>query len=175
MKLNFIPVSLQTFIDFHELSQMQKRHLDQRLSLIAEIVRDIDESYASEMPLPDLIDSLELDVAAVISSGTDTSKDVISGWLIHSTWTFEFSSREELRRSLSPKLTKVLDETLPMLRCNYDEAKCWLKSQSVNLRLALQELSNAKTHPHAVACLFAIDVVFSMLYSGLIKLRLIDL
>lgn len=168
-----LPDAIASSDDFLRLDEPQQKAFAARLRYIEEIPVKLDDWIGCSVTpdnIKSFIDRIELDL--MINLGTPgAAEKCVSPWLLHSSWTFDTSSRA-MRRALGDAFLAELALPLPGLFCSLIEFGEWLSRLRANLMRSLDAFYDSKSFDSAMAHLIAVDVSLSQMYSGFIAQRL---
>lgn len=170
-----LPEVIRQSDDFNALTKTQVSSLQHRLNYVWEIIENIkiwskgESEWAS---LKDFLEDLELDVSVnvVFTSQGNENSEVLSNWVIHSSW-YEDIDAVELRKSLNTDLANFINTQGPTWFFTEEQANEWLKLFSYNLGLALEGFYNSKNVKAALAYYLAIDALLANALAGIYALK----
>lgn len=167
-----LPATVHSSNDFKALDERAQQAFITRLKHIAEIGEKIAElnsdSYESEALLYQLED-IELDCFATMSLHSE-HKGYVSPWLLHSSWTFECTSKG-LFQSIDSVTLAALKEPGVALEVSTGEFVSWVKVRGELIQTQLRALMNASGFCSAVAAMICIDAILASLIFELTKTR----
>ncbi len=166
-----LPTALLKSDEYSGLNEIQKQNFRSRLNFIEEICvksKRWIENHKDFESNADFIDNLELDLFVNLS--IDGADNIVSPWIMHSSWTFETTSNlmlDTLPERLKSKLS------LPGVGFQCDESKVlsWLNGCVECLYELLDHFYNAKDFHHVMAGLIGINVCLLVMLEGVSKQR----
>lgn len=175
MKRNQLPEPLKNLDCFNRLTDSQVSDFCTRLDYIQEIVENIElwiRGKSDWRALRLFLDDLELDVSenAVLSSEGKKDNEIVSSWVIHSTWCDDIEPNQ-LKKSLDPEVASFMNSQNPTWFFNEKQINEWLDLLSRSLRLMLANFYNSKHLETTLAYYLAIDVTVAKMLAGLYLLR----
>jgi hypothetical protein len=169
-----LPQALLAVIEFNELSEAQRKNFAARLRYIEEITLEISDwldHRENEVDLRTFFDQIELLLYATIGSPAGESKERVSAYLVHSSWTFDTSAREMVR-AISGMVTSAINAPPPRIDDDESTFMQWMECQNKALAEALNGFYEGADIHQAMAGLLAVDALLTSLLAGAIRFRL---
>jgi len=167
-----LPVGLLQVQEFKALTEQETCGFQSRLQLVEECVQEMElwlsGAETGKRSLWDLLNDVELDLS--VSQGVPQQGRGVSNWLIHTSWTFEFTA--SLARELGPDLRRGVDRDPPHVGSEEGVLAQWLRGECASLRAALDGFYTATSPSSAVAHLIAMNSIVSALLFGFCRARL---
>lgn len=152
-----LPVVLTMDDSFHDVTELHRLRLCQRLLHIREISDRIalwllekDESLQA------LLEDIELELIVCVTLDIE-DKPTVSNWLLHTSFIVD-SSAKELRGSLSERQFACLNSILST-HAQIGEVESWLREFASGLRETLDRFFAATTYTEAIAHHIAVDAL----------------
>jgi len=168
-----LPASFVNSNDFQELDDGQRQGLVARLRYIEEIpikAKEWLKACLSGEVFKIFIDRVELDL--MINLGLPkSSRQQVSAWLFHSSWTFETSASVMLR-TLPLNIIDDLQRAPPGFTSTIQEFAEWIFHASNALKVLLDGFYEAATFDAAMGHLIAINISLAQLLVGVSIQRL---
>jgi hypothetical protein len=173
MKRHELPSVILGSPEFRELNSTQALNLEARYNFLSEIHGELTEWLAQgekKEALKYLLDNIELDAGAALNL-SGNPEEMISAWLIHSTWTSDIPV-EHMHNALDEDTIRLLDQPAPRIDSSSAEFIDWLKLHATGLGQTMSLFKQADSFAQAIALAIAINILFVNLLVALYRARL---
>ena|ERR1700733_1598609 len=166
-----LPVCITESSDYQALSKEARHEFAARIKYIAEIPQRISEleGMAGIDDWLFALDNIELACLVNLSIRSEP-KGNVTPWLLHTSWTFECTTRS-LATTIGTDFKYLVTHPVPDFDATQDEIMAWVKSMKYGLDRELKNFRSAGDFCNAIGALIKIDIILTQLASGFAKTK----
>lgn len=166
-----LPACVTKSPDYQALSAAARHEFAARIKYISEIPQRISE--LEEMAVIDdwlfALDNIELACLVNLSIRSEP-KGNVTPWLLHTSWTFECTTRS-LAKSIEAEFKSLVTLPIPGFDATQVEIVAWVSAMKDGLDRELKNFQSALDFSNAVGALIKIDIILTLLIAGFAKAK----
>lgn len=167
-----LPTVLTNSQEFISLDKKKKSNFISRIKYIEEITLKINDWVEiSDEIFCDLFNSIELDVYINLGAPCSESDNVLSQWIVHTSWIFD-TSTSAMCAVIDGSIFEEIDRPQPTVKSDIYEFKLWLTMQNRALISSVDNFYSASDFDTAIAYQIVIDIFLANFLTGLLRARL---
>lgn len=124
-----------------------------------------------EEPVFSLLDYIEVDLSAILSSGIGSKESEDSTYIMHCSWPFE-CSKAGMYESLPGSIRTVLCKGIGKILAEEREVEAWVSQWYAAMESLLARFSRSNSLDQAIGSMLAIDVMLTNMWSFVAAMRL---